>query len=142
MMRAKRTVLAFVVAPFCIPFVFLLFFLLTGFGVSDSAHTEAMLFSVLLSSAYALPIAYLFELVLGIALWKTFKRYGIRSLLAFAAAGAVMGWLFFIIAGAFVMAPSGRPFWIWLCICTASGVSPTLLFRAIAFSGRPVTPSK
>jgi hypothetical protein len=43
-------------------------------------------------SLYALPIAYLTELLLGLPAWMVFRHYGVRSFGAYAAGGAVIGW--------------------------------------------------
>jgi len=136
--------LAFVIAPFAIPFVFLFTFLLPGSAVYQPATgsiferlagviTWSVLFSI-----YALPIAYVSELVLGIAVWKAFKHYGIRSPFAFVIAGAVMGWLVFtvVMRQGYLMEVSNP--WFWICI--TAGTSSALLFRVVVFSGRQETP--
>jgi hypothetical protein len=84
-------------------------------------------------SSYAVAIAYLSEVVLGIAVWNIFKRRAIRSPLAFAIVGAVMGGLvFFYISGEF-RPDSSHPYF-WRCI--VAGFSSATLFRVIVFSGK------
>jgi hypothetical protein len=70
-----------------------------------------------------------------------FRRYGFRSLRAFAAAGALMGWL----ANLAMEIPTGnlatKPIATlfnpidnpYISICIVAGASSAVLFRAIAF---------
>jgi hypothetical protein len=41
------------------------------------------------------PFAYLTELILGVPVWFVFRHYKIRSLAAFAAGGAFLGFVFY-----------------------------------------------
>jgi hypothetical protein len=104
-----------------------------------------MLVGLLMYSVYALPIAYAAELLLGIPAWMVFRRYGVRSLPAFAAAGALMGWL----VNLAMQAPTGnlatKPLMVlfnpldspYLLICVVAGLSSAVLFRTIALSYDP-----
>jgi hypothetical protein len=69
------------------------FLLAPLFSEPDNTANNGNFLFVLLFSVYGIVIAYLCELTFGIAAWIIFKRLGIRSTLAFAGAGAVMGWL-------------------------------------------------
>jgi hypothetical protein len=143
-MSRWRTVVAFLVAPLIVPFVFYLPFP----GESTSASSPSvlgLLFGPLIFSLYALPIAYLSEFLLGLPAWMIFRRYGVRSLPAFAGAGALIGWL----VNLAIQTPTGnlatRPLvvlfdpldnpYILICVVAASGSA--LLFRTVVFSGEP-----
>ncbi len=136
--RWARTVLAFLVAPLAIPFVFLLVFLL-GPIFSEPGNSSGsflvksgnFLAGLLLFSAYGIVIGYLCELTLGLAVWIIFKRLGVRSTLAFAAAGAVMGWLPTVLITRRLMDMANPYFWIDL----ATGACCASVFRLVAFSG-------
>ncbi len=100
---------------------------------------------LLLYSIYALPIAYLAELVVGIPAWIFFKRYDIRSLPAFAIAGALLGLLIYLAmtldARTFVTPDAvAKPVDPWrspyLFFCLVAGCSSAILFWIVAFSGR------
>jgi hypothetical protein len=77
---------AFVVAPFVVPFVFSMPALVTG-------HAQDYLTTLVVFSIYGLPIAYLFQLLLGVPAWLVFRFYRVQSLFAFVAGGAVIGLL-------------------------------------------------
>jgi hypothetical protein len=89
-------------------------------------------------SVYGIVIAYLCELTFGIAAWKIFKRLGVRSTLAFAGAGAIMGWLVTMFTSRRLADVSNPYFWIDL----AAGICCTSLFRLVVFSGRPEAQAK
>ena len=55
--------------------------------------TSLGLLSPLIFAPYALVISYIAEFLLGVPVWMVFRRYGVHSLPAFAAGGALMGWL-------------------------------------------------
>jgi hypothetical protein len=154
-MSRERTLVAFLVAPLIVPFVFYLPF--PGrTEVPGKASALELLLSPLIYSIAALPIAYAAELMLGVPAWKIFRRYGVRSLTAFAAAGALLGWLVNLalqvqgwlvtsalriprgdvvtsfLAGLFN--PFENPY---ISICIVAGSSSAVLFRIIVFSGGP-----
>jgi hypothetical protein len=132
-MSGARTVLAFLVAPVAIPFVFA-FTSLLGPLFSEPDNTVkngSFLTGLLIFSAYGIVIAYLCELTFGIAAWKIFKRFGIRSILAFAAAGAVMGWLVTMVITRRLADVSNPYFWFDL----AAGICCCSVFRLVVFSG-------
>jgi hypothetical protein len=143
-MSRWRTVAAFLVAPLIVPFVFYLPFPGESAGASNPS-TQGSLFGPLIFSVYALPIAYLSEFLLGLPAWMIFRRYGVRSLPAFAGAGALIGWLVNLALQtptgnlatrplAVLLNPFDNPF-ILICVVAASGSA--LLFRTIVFSGEP-----
>ena len=142
LMSRRRTVVAFLVAPLIVPFVFYLPFP----GESASASNPSalsLLFGPLIYSLYALPIAYIAEFLLGVPAWMVFRRYGVRSLLAFAATGAFIGWL----VNLALQAPTGnlatKPLMVlfnpldnpYISICVVAASSSAVLFRCIVFSG-------
>lgn len=143
-MSRWRTIAAFLVAPLIVPFVFYLPFPGESAGTS-SPSALGLLFGPLIFSLYALPVAYLSEFLLGLPAWMIFRRYGVRSLPAFAGAGALIGWL----VNLAIQTPTGnlttRPLavlfnpldnpYILICIVAASGSA--LLFRSVVLSGGP-----
>jgi hypothetical protein len=135
-----RTVRAFLIAPLIVPIVFFgIAFLSDAFtsGTSPSGLVDALL----LFTLYALPIAYVAELVLGVPAWLVFKYFRVRSFPAFAAGGAFLGLLFYAIwdwPADFMhqsLARAFDPFGLAIFVIPASASS--ILFRAIVFSGRP-----
>ena len=133
-----RAVVAFLVAPLIIPFVFLV-----PFSSRDTGPVPgSRLASFLAYSVYALPIAYIAELLLGVPAWMVFQYYRIRSMAAFAAVGALIGWIVYlsmsVLAGnltshplATIFNPFSSPY---LPICVVAGSGSATLFRTIAFS--------
>jgi hypothetical protein len=127
-------ILAFLVSPALVPIVL---FLPLGAGVRDNSEWE-LIAALLFVSLYALPIAYAAELVLGIPAWLLFRHFKVRSLWAFAIAGAGIGWLamFLLSIG------NGVPTIVLhdmlasrLALCyMAAGAIPAILFRQILFS--------
>ncbi len=75
--------------------------------------------------------------------WMVFRHYDIRSLPAFAAGGALMGWL----VNLGMEVPTGnlvtKPLTVlfnpldnpYISICIVAGASSAVLFRAIVFRG-------
>ena len=144
LMSRRRTVVAFLVAPLIVPFVFYLPFPGQRAGASNPSALS-LLFGPLIYSLYALPIAYVAEFLLGVPAWMVFRRYGVRSLPAFAAAGALLGWLVNLV----LQAPTGnlttKPLMVlfnpldnpYISICVVAASSSAVLFRTIVFSGDP-----
>jgi hypothetical protein len=136
-----RTAQAFFLAPFVVPFVLLLPFP----GRDNVGHFSftglfAGFFVYLL---YSLPIAYAAELLLGLPAWMLFEHYGVRSASAFAAVGALLGWLVFLAMDALSegfapeswtsrLNPLSNPF---VPLCVIAGAASALVLRAVAFSG-------
>ncbi|MFZ3211137.1 MAG: hypothetical protein WA188_06440 [Terriglobales bacterium] len=101
--------------------------------------------AVLAYSLYALALAYLAELLLGVPTWLCFRHYGIRSWAAFAAAGAGLGLLFYMAVEALVgnfgryhhltreFSPFPSPY---LDIDVLAGLASAILFRVMVFSGQ------
>ena len=149
----RRVVAAFALAPLACPVAYCLLGILIADpqsqsqGTAPSGSVGAWFLNVsgwlLIVSLYALPIAYLTELVLGFPAWMVFRRYGVRSLAAYAAGGAVIGWLEDLAATALVgrpLATALNPFSMeWLRFdfsYVASASACAALFRVIVFSGR------
>jgi hypothetical protein len=139
-MSKWRIAQAFFIAPFAVPFVLMLPLPGTGNFDQFSFHGLFGLFS--LYALYGLPIAYASELLLGLPAWRLFKHYGVRSGSAFAAVGALFGWLVVLAMGAwsegFVpepwtsrLNPLSDPF---VPLCIIAGAASALVFRAVAFS--------
>jgi hypothetical protein len=131
-----RVILAFLASPTIIPFVFCV-------SIVDGPGHESVwdIFTCLaLFTVYGLPTAYLVELLLGLPAWLLFRHFKVRSVLAFAGAGAVIGWLFLSFdAIGFVGAPRNLAllnplsdsFSITLIVAACASA---ILFRAIAYS--------
>jgi hypothetical protein len=82
-------------------------------------------------SIYGLPVAYIFELFIGVPAWILFRIFRLKSIVAFALGGAVIGLLVDVI----LKVPS-RTLGDWnlgdgLSVLAALGSA--LVFRAIAF---------
>jgi len=143
-MARLRTTVAFLVAPSVIP-VGLSIAAAVSPGDSPVSFRD-FLGLVVLFSLYALPPAYLLELVLGLPAWLVFHRNEIRAWSAFAAGGAVLGATYYAaytgakFAAAKTMAydfashPIARdlnPLSLWLAI--PGGLTSAILFRAIVY---------
>ena len=142
-MGIYRTVKAFLIAPLIVPLVFCLAF--PGKETSGDFSVRNSFMGFLIIACYALPLAYLGELLLGVPTWIFFKYYSIKSYPAFAAGGAFLGLLFYLgleaLVGNFATYPLTREFspfvspYLKIDIIAASALA--ILFRAIVFSGRP-----
>jgi hypothetical protein len=143
LMSKWRTAQAFFLAPIVVPFVLML--PLPGRGAWGDFSLTKLFEGLLIYVLYSLPIAYAAELLLGLPTWMLFKRYGVRSLFAFAAAGALLGLLVYLVIEGFVAflaqdrwtsvynsLSSLSPF---LPMCVIAGTASAITFRAIAFSG-------
>jgi len=123
-----RTVAAFLIAPLIVPLVFSL----VGF-VSDAYNLrtfslQEFVDGLLLYTIYGLPFAYMAELLLGVPVWLAFRYFRIRSFVAFAAGGAFLGLLFYLIWEGW---PGDL---LFLAIFVIAASASAALFRAIAFS--------
>jgi hypothetical protein len=105
----------------------------------NTVKDGSVILGFLLFSSYGIVIGYICELTLGLAAWKIFRYFGVRSIYAYAIGGALLGWLFFAVTIlAFSRFVSGSPsvflnpyFWI----DGASGMVSAILFRFVVFSG-------
>jgi hypothetical protein len=123
-MDKRRVILAFVVAPLVVPFVF-------SAPVLIHFHGWDFLAGLVMMSIYGLPVAYIFELFIGVPAWILFRIFRLKSIVAFALGGAVIGLLVDVI----LKVPS-RTLGDWnlgdgLSVLAALGSA--LVFRAIAF---------
>src|SRR5258706_73345 len=84
-----RTIMAFLIAPLIIP-VGLSVAALVSPGDSPVSLTD-FLGLIVLFSLYALPVAYVLELLLGLPAWLFFRRHGIRAWSAYAIGGGALG---------------------------------------------------
>lgn len=144
-MSKWRTAQAFFIAPFVVPFVFLLPFP----GRDNVGHFSltGLFLGFFVCLLYSLPIAYASELLLGLPAWMLFKHYGVRSISAFAAAGALLGLLVYFLIEGFVAFLARDP-WTsvfnslslsslspYLPMCVIAGTASAIVFRVVAFSG-------
>ena len=123
-MNERRVIAAFLVAPLIVPIVFSVSELLP-FRVGDYLRT------LIAMAIYVLPAAYLFEILLGIPAWIIFRVCRLRSVVAFAIGGAVIGLLVDVI-----MKMLSKTLGKWnlddmLYVCAALGSA--LLFRVVVF---------
>ncbi|MGA8406316.1 MAG: hypothetical protein WB680_03975 [Candidatus Acidiferrales bacterium] len=135
-----RTLQAFFIAPFIVPFVLLL--PLPDRGNYGHFSITGLFGSFFLYLLYGVPIAYAAELFLGLPAWMLFKHYDIRSLAAFAAAGALFGWLVYVAMDAFagdfadpwtsLLNPLSSPY---VPLCVIAGAASAVIFGAIVFLG-------
>jgi hypothetical protein len=138
-----RTAQAFFIAPLIVPFVLVL----PVPGRDNFVHVSlAGLFAgFFICLLYSLPIAYASELLLGIPTWMLFKHYGFRSVIAFAAAGALLGVVAYSVMEALSAYLASDP-WTslfgalsspspYLPACVIAGTASAVVFRAVAFSG-------
>ena len=120
--------------------------MLTGVPVEEYLRTIPLvgwLEAYLVWGFYALPIAYLAEVVLGIAAWMALRRYGVRSYLAFAGVGALLGWLVNLgleawagnLAGGSLATLFNPWATAYLPLSVAAGALAAITFRAIAGAG-------
>jgi len=143
-MSKWRTLQAFFLAPFVVPFVLML--PLPSRGNFEHFSFHGLLGEFFLYVLYGLPIAYAAELLLGLPAWTLFKHCGVRSVLAFAATGAYFGWLVLIAMDAwsvdFVPEPCtsrlNRLIDPFVLLCAIAGAASAVVFRAIAFSSHRV----
>jgi hypothetical protein len=106
--KRARVVTAFIVTPLVAP---LLYVLASPFFYGDQTLTPSFYLKTALEMTtvallYGVTIATLVELLFGLPLWLLLKRYKLRSLLAYAAAGALASAIFFCLLLIFVLLPS------------------------------------
>ena len=96
----RRTAAAFAFAPLAVPVVFVtLSFAYPALqrgpgnrvGVWD--RLLGLAWWTLVVAVSSLPVAYAFELVVGLPIWIVLRHYKIRSVGIFALGGAAIGWL-------------------------------------------------
>jgi hypothetical protein len=128
-MRAERPVLAFITAPIVTPLFFTIPELFKGtIAVWD---VPTLIVAILIYS-------YAFTIVFAVPSFFLFRRYNIKSHWAFAAMGAMIGQLVFIVLGldtqrAFDLIPTSQEWWReggWSCVAAAS--LSAVVFRAIS----------
>ena len=124
----RRIVLAFIVAPIVVPVVF-------SAPVLIHLHVLDFLAGIVFLSVYALPIAYIVELLIGIPAWVLFQIFRVESLVAFALGGALIG----LLADVIMKIPS-KSLCDWTLgdgLYVLAALGSAIVFRAIAF--RPTT---
>jgi hypothetical protein len=133
----NRTVRAFLFAPLIVPVVSCL--PLPGKTLPSAISISTVIVGILILAVFTLPVAYCAELILGIPLWLIFKYFQIRSIVAFAAGGAVIG---LFVYGVMEMYSPAFYEQRYLSIDIAGALASAILFRAIVFSGQPPDPAK
>ena len=146
-MPRLRTILAFLLAPLAIPIG--LAVLCAAFPGSDPVSFRAFLLLIALFSYFALPPAYLFELVVGLPVWLFLRRRGIRRWYVFAAGGVMLGTLYWVIFATIAVAAKLRGYDIYAHSFTRDWFNPmaplfdipaglvsAMTFRAIVFPRR------
>jgi hypothetical protein len=154
-MGRQRTIIGFLVAPLIVPFVFYLPFPGTS-DVSSKVSVLSLLITPLIYSVFAIPIAYVVEFFLGLPAWTIYRRYGVRSVSAFAGGGALIGLAFYaaVETVTYVFSPDARqlrrefnisanplsnPFFY---VDVVSASASAVLFRTIVFWGNGGESSK
>lgn len=146
-MPRLRTILAFLLAPLAIPVGFAI--LCAAFPGSDPVSFRGFLILIALFSYVALPPAYLFEFVVGFPVWLLLRRRGIRQWYVFAAGGAMLGTLYWVIFATIAVAAKLRGYDIYAHSFTRdwfnpmsplfdapAGFASAIVFRAIVFPWR------
>lgn len=146
-MPQLRTILAFLLAPLAIPIGMAI--LDAAFPGSDPVSFTRFLGLILLYSIFAVPPAYLFELVVGLPVWLFLSRRGVRQWYVFAAGGAMLGTLYWAVFTVLAVAAKTRgydihahsftrywfnPMAFWFDM--PAGLAAALLFRTIIFPWR------
>jgi hypothetical protein len=139
-----RAIAAFLVAPLIVP-VGLSVAVVVSPGDLPRSWTDLPRL-VLLFSIFALPTAYVIELVLGLPAWLLFQGHAIRAWSAFALGGAALGMTYSVgysvakyvaartMAYDFLNHPFTRginPLSLWVAV--PAGLASAILFRAIVF---------
>jgi hypothetical protein len=139
-----RAVRAFLLAPLVVPVAFCL----PLPGREFSKPVGNILAHLVVYTIYAVPLAYVGELLFGVPAWIAFRHYGIRSYAAFGAGGAVLGLVFYLAMEASVgdfqrltlmFNPLASPY---LSIDIVAASASAILFRAVVFSGVSSAPPK
>lgn len=144
---AGSTVLAFVIAPLAtVPAtaILLVTAYLLGLGSFDGAPPRFVLTSLVTITVFALPIAYLAAVVLGIPAYAVARRRGLLGLghsLAIGAAVALLPlWLYFAFVAAvegFRVTRGAATALAWTVLFAACGASSGATFWGIALRSRP-----
>jgi hypothetical protein len=124
----RRTILAFIVAPLVVPLVF-------SVPALVPFHGRDYLASLIVMLIYGLPVAYLFEILLGFPAWILFRACRLKSLPAFALGGAVIGLLVDVIMK--ITSTTLHEWSLWDPLYALAGLGSALLFRVIAFRTIP-----
>jgi|SRR5215469_316509 len=143
-MRHIRTILAFLIAPVAIPVGYAA--LCVIFPGNSGGSLSDFFGLTFLFSLFALPPAYVFELVFGFPVWLFIRRRGVREWYVFAGGGIALGtayWILFTIVaiiarmkGFDIYAHSFTRYWfnpmgLWLDV--PAGLLSAVTFRAIIF---------
>ena len=139
-----RAIAAFLIAPLIVP-IGLSVAVVVGPGDLPRSWTDLPRL-VLLFSVYALPTAYVIELVLGLPAWLFFQGHAIRAWSAFALGGAALGMAYgvgysvakYVAARAMAYDFLSHPLTrginpLSLGVAVPAGLASAILFRAIVF---------
>lgn len=127
-MDKRRTILAFIVAPLVVPLVF-------SVPALVPLHGRDYLATLIVMLIYGLPVAYLFEILLGVPAWILFRACRLKSLLAFALGGAVIGLLVDVIMK--IPSKTLHEWGLGDTLYVLAALGSALLFRVIAFRTTP-----
>lgn len=139
----SRVLLAFLLAPWIVPFVFLAYAWITLLAASpqmqhDRTPLELTLGTLFMFGPTSVMFAYCAELILGLPVWLMLRRGHKASRTAFAAAGAGMGFAVHLAMSFFavdridaVFTRFTDPSNPYLYICIAAGALAALLFHTI-----------
>lgn len=117
-------ILAFIVAPLVVPLVF-------SIPALVPLHGRDYLTTLIVMSIYGLPVAYVFEILLGLPAWILFRACRFKSLLAFALGGAVIGLLVDVIMK--IPSKTLHEWSVGDLLYVVAALGSALLFRVIAF---------
>ncbi len=138
-MNHRRVALAFLVSPIAAP---LAVFLLLVLDARHHGPVENVLIALPFYFVYALPVAYVSEILFGAPAWLIFKHYRVRSWPVWLLGGAFIGWL----TNAGIQVLPGRMTAVnlaglfnpvvnpYVLIDTAGAAASAALFRQIVFS--------
>lgn len=144
----SRVLLAFLLAPWIVPFAFLPYAWITFFAADPAIRGDLTPLQLTLGVLFmfgptSLMFAYCAELILGLPVWLILKRGHIASRISFAAAGAGMGLAVHLAMSLYAADSVGAaltrftdPSIPYLHISIAAGALSALLFHTILFFPR------
>ncbi|MBL8176592.1 MAG: hypothetical protein JNK48_18090 [Bryobacterales bacterium] len=144
----SRVLLAFLLAPWIVPFVFLAYAWITLLAASplrqhDLNPLELTLGALFMFGPMSVTFAYCAELILGLPVWLILRRRHVASRVSYATAGAGMGLAVHLAMSFFavdriaaVFARFTDPSNPYLYICIAAGALSATFFHTILFFSR------
>jgi hypothetical protein len=139
MMKDRRLVLACIVSPLVFVLVenlYFLFFEQPLIGHYPISDIVSLMLNNILISVMPLAAAYIVEVSFGLAAWRLFLLYKIRSITAFALGGAAIAWI--VVVGLGTLSPKSMvtlietPEWRGAALLSVVSASVSaVVFRAI-----------